>query len=184
MRPILTPFLALYWTAAFAALALTSVDAGDEGAAHVMRMIGFSGLHIPDSAFVAGILAFGLALCAGFFFWAFVQALLDGRIGAADGEAVLRLAFGGAVGISCVLVIAGTFAGAEGGLTSPTALLAALAASYLATAAERWISQALADQRDTFDGDGARAMAIDAARQAMLHRPGDGGNPDVWERPQ
>lgn len=184
MRPILTPFLALYWTAAFAALALTSANGGDDGAANVMRMVGFTGIQIPGSAVAAMILAFALALCAALFLWAFVQALLDDRIDADDSEAVLRLAFGGAVGVTCVLFIAGALAGAKGGLTSPTVLLAALAASYLAIAAERWISRAIAGPAGEFEPDGARTMAIGAAREALLSRLGGRGSPGEWERPQ
>lgn len=183
MRPILTPFLALYWTTAFAVLALASANGGNEGTAHVMRMVGLSGIDVPASALAATLLAFGLALCAALFFWAFVQALLDGRIDAGDCEAVLRLAFGGAVATTCVLLVAGAFGGAREGLSSPTLLLAALAASYLAIAAERWISASLAEPADGAAESGARTMAVDAARHALLSRLGGRSSTGEWERP-
>lgn len=184
MRPILTPFLALYWTAAFAVLASLATAGGDEGVTQVMRMVGLAGAGLPKGAFAATVLAFGLALCAALFFWAFVQGVLADRIDAGDGEAVLRLAFGSAIATTCLLVVAAALGGAEGGLTSPTVLLAALAASYLAIAAERWVSRALPDTVDTPADSGARTMAVDAARHAVLAQLSGRGSPARWEGPQ
>lgn len=170
MRPILTLFLALYWTAAFAVLALVAANGGAEGTAHVLRMVGMTGFHVPAGAIASTFLAFGLALCAALFFWAFVQSVLDGRVHADDSEAVLRLAFGGAIGTTCLLFVAGALSGATDVLSSPTILLAALAASYLAITAERWISRALDEPLDAAAAGGARTMAFDAARHALLTR--------------
>jgi len=171
MRPILTPFLALYWTAAFAVLAMVAVNGGDAGTSRVMHMAGLSSANLPAGAVAATVLAFGLALIAALFLWAFVQGVLDSRIGAEDSEAVLRLCFGGAFGMAALLAVAAAVGGAEAGLSAPTALIGALAASYLAIAAERWISHALAAAADAPADGGARTMAVDAARQALLSRP-------------
>lgn len=181
MRPILTPFLALYWTAAFAVLALAAATGGADGTAQVMRMVGMSGFHLPAAAIASTVLAFGLALCAALFFWAFIQTLLDSRVDPDDSEAVLRLAFGGAIGTTCLLFVAGAAGGAFEALSSPTVLLAALAVSYLAIAAERWISSAIGERYDAAAGGDARTMAADAARHALLTRLG--GRETEWERP-
>ncbi len=184
MRPILTPFLALYWTTAFAVLALVAVNGGDEGTTRVMRMIGLADVDLPAGAIATMVLAFGLALGAALFFWAFVQGVLADRVDADDSEAVLRLAFGCAIGTTCLLVAAAALGGAEGALTSPTVLLAALAASYLAITAERWISRVLADPIGVSTDGGARLMAVDAARQAVLVRLSRPELPAQWEGPQ
>jgi len=171
MRPILTPFLALYWTAAFAALAVVAIGGGEAGTTRVMRMAGFTDADLPAGTLAATVLAFGLAMVAALFLWAFVQAVLDDRIGAEDSEAVLRLCFGGAFGMATLLCVAAAVGGTAEGFSAPTALLGALAASYVAIAAERWISHTLAATADMPEDGGARLMAIDAARQALLSRP-------------
>ncbi|CAG1011078.1 MAG: hypothetical protein F9K19_01555 [Rhizobiaceae bacterium] len=184
MRPILTPFLALYWTTALAVLALVAADGGDEGAMQVMRMIGLTAVHLPAGAFAAAGLAFGLALGAALFFWALVQGVLADRVDSDDSEAVLRLAFGCAIGMTCLLVAAGAFGGAEGGLMSPMVLLAALAASYLAIAAERWIGREISDAIEASADGGARTLAVDAARHAALARLSGRDPAKQWEGPQ
>jgi len=170
MRPILTPFLALYWTVAFAVLAVVAISGGEAGATRAIRMAGIAAADLPAGTLAATVLAFVLALIAALFLWAFVQGVLDDRIGAEDSEAVLRLCFGAAFGMATLLCVAAAVGGAEQGFSAPTALLGALAASYVAIAAERWISRALAATADMPEDGGARLKAMDAARQALTPR--------------
>ncbi len=183
MRPILTPFLALYWTTAFAVLALVAADGGDEGTMQVMRMIGLTVVDLPAHALAATVLAFGLALGAALFFWAFIHGVLGDRIDTDDSEAVLRLAFGCAIAMTCLMAAAGALGGAREGLLSPTVLLAALAASYIAITAERWIGREISGAFNVAGDGDARAMAIDAARHAQLYRLSRRATTGEWERP-
>lgn len=183
MRPILTPFLALYWTMAFAVLALVCADGGNEGTAHVIEMLGLTSAFASASPLGAALAAFGLAICAALFFWALVQTLLDGRLDGGHGEHILRLAFAGAIAMSCVLLVFGMLGGESVGLSSTTLLVAALAVSYVAAAAERWASAPIEAATEKTAESPARALATDAARQALLPPGGAWSFSGGWERP-
>ena len=183
MRPILTPFLALYWTTTFGVGAVACAVGGHEGAAHVTQAVGLPEVFSSAGTLGATVQALCLAVCSGLFFWAFLQILLDGRRVADHGEAVLRLAFGAAIATSCVTVVVGAPGGTHQALASPTLVVAALAASYMAIAGERWTATAFATSREMAGRSEARARAAEAAGLALLPPASAWNIPGGWERP-
>ncbi|QPC87628.1 hypothetical protein GA830_13380 [Mesorhizobium sp. NBSH29] len=171
MRQILTPFLAVHWLAAFAAMAGACVlDA--EGAKGAV-LAGLLGDHSGGgfiTPWTSAALAVAFSVTAALFLWVFVTALLVGSDEPQEAEEVSRYAFGAAVGSLTALCLARAM-GDAALLGEGAVLTAALAASYAAICAERWSTPAPVPEPEMQElQDAARLMAASAGHNSMLAR--------------
>ncbi|TGQ72712.1 MAG: hypothetical protein E5V49_04695 [Mesorhizobium sp.] len=139
MRQVLTSFLALHWTIAFALLAVLCID-GNRG---VAAALGVLGVPIESARFVnlenivvVASLATAFLVVAVLFFWAFVETLINDAANP-GGDSVARIAFISASGVLSLILIGGAAQGINGLFLVVAVQMAALLASYVAMLAER-----------------------------------------------
>lgn len=174
MNRILTIFIALHWTVVFAALAALAGLHGGENFPAVLASIGIGfaavTLPMPVPKALCGLLAIGFGIVAALFLWTLVTALLD-RGNGNEADEVARLAFGSAVAVlTAVFLGCAVMPGASGLYRSMALELGALLASYLAVGAERRATAAAKGRAGDPIGAAARAMALRAAHESLVHR--------------
>ena len=100
-----------------------------------------------------------------------VSALSDDGIYPGDTDEVARVAFGGAVGLLTLMLLASSVAPAPALFSSVALQLGALLISYLVVQTDRQ-SQAAAAMDDEDTRQAARIMALGAAHSSLLSRIG------------
>jgi hypothetical protein len=177
MNRVLTIFIALHWTVVFAALAALAGLHNGENFAAVLAAIGIEfaavTLPMPLPEALCALLAMGFGVVAALFLWLFSTALLDREGGGKGTDDVARLAFGSAVAVLTLVFIGCASSPAAFGFYRSLAIeLGALLASYLAVCAERRMAVAAtkAGARDDRVDVAARAMALRAAHESLVHR--------------
>lgn len=172
MRHILTSFITFHWMVFFAVLAAACTLEADGGAgssaAGLFIHLGAATEAPPFLPSLTFAVAFGTV--AALFLWVFVSATLGGGTVSEDTEEIARMAVAAAIGSLTILLLARAWTSAAPFFGETAMFLAALMASYLAIAAERWsgVSSEAADHPDL--ADAARVMATSAAHNSMLSR--------------
>lgn len=152
MRTILTPTIALYWLAVFSMEAVTAAG-GPQGATAL-----------------SATLATGHAVVAASFLWLATASFLAGRAADTGVEEVAASALAAAVIVTGVsLGLQGMFAAAVP-LVESAALVAGLAASYVAVRLEHRLAREDDDGAMDYSPLVARRLAAGAAHGSMLAR--------------
>ena len=170
MRQILTSVIAIFWMAAFGLLAVTAAAGGDKGMADLFGVLGAPVVEAAGHQAVAGLYATLFALAASLFLWTFFTAFLGEHGAPGAAEEVARLAFGLAMIAFAFVLVGGIVEHAQGVFAVVAVILAALAASYLVVAAERWRSFMWTAPESDDVRAAARLMAAGAAHNSMLDR--------------
>lgn len=173
MARILTLFLTLHWTAAFALLAAVSVSGAGEGLpAATLFGIAISEVSplSPGDPLLSAGLALGFAFVSALFLWAFLTILMSHADMAVDRDETTRLAFGTATGMLTVLLVASALGTVTGHFAAVALQLAALLASYMAIHAEQGTLKRHAARERDAPRPVAREIAAGAAQAAMLAR--------------
>ena len=175
MRRIVVAIVALHWAIAFALLAGITSRAGDDGITALLRGLGFAD-GLAEMPLLAGPemtfgVALGFAVVAALFFWMLVSALSDDGIYPGDTDEVARVAFGGAVGLLTLMLLASSVAPAPALFSSVALQLGALLISYLVVQTDRQ-SQTAPAMEDEDMRQAARIMALGAAHSSLLSRIG------------
>lgn len=172
MRVGLTSILAIHWAIVFALLAAGLVFEIDGGVGAMLAMLGIrpvaSGAGEP-AVIAAVLLAGAFVFAALIFVWACALALVPSKREADDAD-MLRLAYCAGAGCMTLVMVTSLVRPLDNVYPAVAIQLAALAVSYLVSAAER-MQEAFAGNPDEDDAEAAaRLMALSAAHGAMLAR--------------
>lgn len=169
MRRALNLSLCLYWTAVFGLLAGFAVAHADRGVPAVLAALGAAPADVaaiaPGFAATAAFAAL-LTLAALLFVWAFVTGCAAGTKGAESAD-LLRLALAGGAFALTVTTVTAMLCGAGRVCVTLALHMVGMLATCLAVRSDA------ADERVAAAGT-AQAMALHAARQYGLNRPGAG----------
>lgn len=169
MRHVLSSVLAFHWTAAFGLLAMVAVLSGEAGFAAVMTLLGAE-VASGDTPLLSLMTAFGMMVAGVVFFWAFVTVTFSSRTEVDEGPAVMQLAFAVASIMLTYLMLIAALYPVSGLFPAIGTAFAALLASYLASATERWLAEAADEQGKDDARAAARIMALGAAHNSLLTR--------------
>lgn len=135
MRQILTSVLKLYWTVAFAIMAVVCVFDLEQGIAKVFRLLALTDVGAASTSgsglVVTGLFGSAFALVALLFLWAFVAGLSDNGT-AGEPDEITRMAFGFGGGVLAAASILAAAMSVSGVFSAIGIQLAAMLASYLA----------------------------------------------------
>lgn len=171
MPRLLTHFLVFHWAVVFTLLAgLTALGGDLAGITGVNVFLADTAdsrlalLSLPGGRALVGC---AFALCAVFFWWALVTALICASDEEQQGEAVLRLAFTSAACLVTLLLVVGTLAEVDGLFSVVATHLAALVASFVAIRTEQQNRETVQDPLKSRQNEelrlAARVKAVDAS---------------------
>lgn len=173
MRHILTSFLALHWTVAFALLAFVCVDADRTGMA-ALTVMGISPSEPHVAAALADVvtvasLATAFMVVAVLFCWAFIEASFSRSEDQPPGN-IIKIAFAAACAVLTFMLIGGAVLDIHGMFVVVAIHLCVLLMSYLAMLGERLPAPAEPKPAMADIDEVARTMARSAAYGSRLTR--------------
>src|SRR5262245_34865667 len=134
MRHILTLLIAFHWMAVFAFLAAVSALDPENGIYAALSLLGAA--PTPDAflsgggLLATGLFSFAFAVASVLFLWTLATALFSEGFPYGDSERVARMAFGAAIGVFSLLLIAGMSRPVPGLFPVCAIAIAALLTSY------------------------------------------------------
>lgn len=173
MRLGFISILALHWAVVFALLAYGSIAYAGGHALHLLESLGIERIDpsAPDGFVLLSVLLAGnFAFAALLFGWVFVSSLLPHPALEGDHADLSRLAYCAAISSLTIILVASVLRGKAVPYAALAAQLAALAACYVASFAERLHAALTATPAANDVKAAARLMALGAAHGAMLSR--------------
>jgi hypothetical protein len=168
MRNALTSILALYWTAVFAALAVSCVYGAEHGIFDALHLLGLSGgtpLPIETSMILSGVLGCTFTVVCATFLWVLATGAMSRDMDGRDAGDVMRIALCVAGVAIAMAAGAALFMSMQSVLAVAGIQFAGLLGTYLAvdTVREKAVPREM-----TLDE--ARIMALKAAKQYAMGR--------------